>query len=338
MSAGPRGWRAYHLHYHAGLDPPLREFVAPVCAALLADGEIAGFYFVRYGLGGPHLRLRVKPLAQRAGAVDSRVRAAACAFLARHPSPTPLPDDTVRRHNQGVVASDGGVDAVIPDNTLVAAPVEFEVERYGGARLFGHSLDFFSLSSLYALEALPRNGEAPQAVRLAAASRAMIRLAWGLARDVDGIGALAGWAVRGYAGSLDAFARRGDEAFERGREALCARVRGELVALASSGNGPDCLGAAAEGLARATRRADEARRWRIAWSHLHMAANRLGLRNPEEVYLGQMLRRAVEAVSSEEPALWRNLRDAHRARHEASRVRTLRDRTREALATFAAGT
>jgi hypothetical protein len=319
--------------------------MAPLCAALVREGDISAFYFVRYGLGGPHLRLRLRLRPGRAAAADARVRAAADAFLARHPSAVPLAAEAIHHQNRQILAHDPteapSAEWAMPDNTLVSAPVGFEVERYGGAGLFGASLDLFSLSSLYALRTAALAGEVTAAARLGEASRAMLRLAWGLAGGVDELPALVAWAGGGYVGALDAFAARGDEAFERGRDAFCARVRRELVALASGGTGDDgsdapaWLGAAAAGLEREIRGADAARRWRIAWSQLHMTANRLGLRNAEEVYVGRMLQRAVVALAEAEPGLWGDLGDAHRATREAPGG-TLRRRARAALAAFGA--
>ncbi len=343
--AGPRGWRAYHLYYHAPLDLPLRGWMAPLCAALVGEGDVAAFYFVRYGLGGPHLRLRLRPRPGRAAAVDARVRHAADAFLARHPSATPLAIEAIHLQNRQILAHDPSeapsAEWAVADNTLVSAPAGFEVERYGGAELFGASLDLFSLSSLYVLRAAALAGEVTPGARLGEASRAMLRLAWGLAGGVDEMPALVDWAAAGHVGALGAFAARGDEAFERGRDAFCVRVRRELVSLASGAAGdegsdaPAWLGAAAAGLEREIRSAGAARRWRIAWSHLHMTANRLGLRNPEEVYVGRMLRRALLALAEAEPGFWRDLGDAHREMREAPGP-TLRRRTRDALAAFGA--
>jgi hypothetical protein len=38
-----------------------------------------------------------------------------------------------------------------------------------------------------------------------------------------------------------------------------------------------------------------------------MTANRLGLRNAEEVYLGRLLRRTIREIEETDPAFWRGL-------------------------------
>jgi len=354
MQAPPaaRGWREHQLFYHADRDLLLREMVGPLAASLLAGGDVAHVWFVRYLLGGPHVRLRVRPRRGRARAVAERVEAAAGEFFARHPSPQPLPEEQVRRMNREALADDAALtaadDVVWPDNSLRSLAPRFEVARYGGPALFPASLDYFAVSSTWVLRTLARRGELTPAARLDVASRAMLRQAWGLAVDVHQVGRLCGWGTYVLADVLRGFVTRGDEAFERGREGLCARVRGELQALAGSassedrdGDGdadvdaPGWLGGASRLLAREIAGADEDRRWRIAWSQVHMTANRLGLRNPEEVYVGRMLQRAVAAVAEDDPAFWRTVADAHRAQAAAAPASTLRDFTRATLRSFA---
>lgn len=342
--AAPRGWREHHLIYHADRDLLLREMVAPLAAWLLAEGEVGHFYFVRYLLGGPHIRLRVRPRHGRERAVAEHVHAAAEAFFARHPSPQPLAEEAVRRMNREALADDAHLteadDVVWPDNSHRSVSPRFEVERYGGPDRFAASLDFFAVSSAWVLRTLERRGELTPAARLDVASRAMLRQAWGLASSAGEIGQLCAWATHVLRDVLGGFIARGDEAFERSRDGLCARVRGELQALVESNrsgddfDAPGWLGSASHLLAREIDGGEN--RWQVAWSQVHMTANRLGLRNPEEVYLGRILQRAISALAEEDPAFWRSVEDAHRAQSTEARSTTLRHFTSAALRSFAA--
>jgi hypothetical protein len=350
MRAAPaaRGWREHQLFYHADRDLLLREMVGPLAASLLASGDAAHVWFVRYLLGGPHVRLRIRPRRGRARAAAERVRLASAEFFARHPSPQPLEEEKVRRMNREALADDTALtaadDVVWPDNSLRSVPPRFEVARYGGPTLFPASLDFFAVSSTWVLRTLARRGELTPAARLDVASRAMLRQAWGLAVDAAEVGRLCAWGTYVMGDVLRGFAARGDEAFERGRDGLCARVRGELKALAAPvvvGDGdedaPGWLGGAARLLAREVAGADDDARWRISWSQVHMTANRLGLRNPEEIYVGRMLQRAIAAVAEDDPAFWRTVADAHRAQAAAAPTAGLRAFTRATLRSFASG-
>ncbi|MBV9773857.1 MAG: hypothetical protein JO040_07900 [Gemmatimonadetes bacterium] len=328
----PAEWRAYHLFYHADRDRLVTELVRPTVADLLREGEIGSFYFVRYNLGGPHVRLRLKPGHGRAGSVDARVRRAAAEFFQRRPSSEPVAEEVIRRQNRGIVASDplsGGVaDEVFPDNTLEEFPPLFEVERYGGPRLFRHSLDFFTLSSVEALHFLSGLADPSAGQRLSGAFRLCVRQAWGFARDDAEFTELLSYASRIFTHDLLArFAERGDEAFERQRDAYTRLLRDELALCAGTGGpgGPPAITVGARRLAREIRKLDDAGRWTVAASQLHMTANRLGLLNPEELYLGRILWRAARELAVSEPVFWKEAWTAHRqqGRKPGARLRDL---------------
>jgi hypothetical protein len=302
----PVAWRAYHIFYHADRDRLLDGLVRPLVAALLAEGEIRAFYFIRYNLGGPHVRLRVKPVRGRAARVDDRVRAAAADFFARSPSGQSVAGEAILRQNRGIVATDpnagGAADALFPDNSVVELPAFFEVERYGGPALLRHSLEYFEASSVEALGFVAGREGRSAGQRLSAAGRLCVRQAWAFARDGAEFAELLGYASRLFPGELMArFAERGDEAFGRQPGAYVGLVRDELESLAPGAPG---LAGAALRLAWRTRHSDAGTRWVIAASQLHMTANRLGLLNPEELYLGQILARASLDLAAADPALW----------------------------------
>jgi hypothetical protein len=324
-TADPAAWRAWYVFYHTGRERLVAEFVRPTLAALRADRDITRFYFVRYDLGGPHVRLRVKPAPGRAAHVEARLLWAAEAFLHNHPSAEPLSAEVILQRNAGIVASDplsGGVATeVYPDNTIREFPVFFEVERYGGPLLFPHSLDFFSVSSREALRfVMPHAGDAA-GQRLAVAGRLCVDQAWGFAGDEMEFTDLLGYASRLFKGDWTTrFVERGNEAFERQRAVHIRLLRDELQALAqrgvtSNGGLSPALADGARKLARRICREEREARWIISASHLHMTANRLGLLNPEELYLGQILSRATRELASAEPEFWRGVwRRRQRAR------------------------
>lgn len=310
---GP-GWRAYHLVYHGDRDRLLRELVHPLVAGLLGEGEIDHFFFIRYDLGGPHVRLRVRPCAFRDDPVAHRVRAAAAAFFARAPSTAPLPDETVRLRNRGIIPSDpfagDAHDIVHPDNSVIDAPPEFEVERYGGTARFGDSLDAFALSSRDALEWLAKAHAPTSADRLGEAWSAAVRHTWAGAHSGDEFLTLLAAPVPPPNSPLAAFTGRGDAAYERGAAALRERMRGELARLAAGAahvsDAPRWTAGPLR-LACALADADDLTRISIVHSHAHMTANRLGLRVPEEGYLARMLWRAAQDVADAAPELWDDL-------------------------------
>ncbi|HEY0014948.1 MAG TPA: lantibiotic dehydratase C-terminal domain-containing protein [Longimicrobium sp.] len=330
-------WLGVHLHYAGDRDRALAEWVRPVAASLLADGLAHRFFFVRYLLGGAHLRLRVQVDAADASAASARMHGEAAAFLARTPSPQPEAPERIQRRNRGIIANDPsldeGDDVVIEDNTVHDRPVHFEVERYGGEALFGHSLDLFSVSSAETLRAMEADAGGPAGRRTAGQMRLLLRQAWGHVADADELLHLADYAGVMFGTPLAKVLPVADAAFDRGRSGICALVRNELSALARAGERP-VLAEAACALRAELARLPDGRRRAIGVAHMHMTANRLGLMNPDEVYLCRMLLRAVETVAAEDPSFWRDAWDAH---HEWTNTPgpSLREQTSTVLAGFA---
>lgn len=319
-----RGWIAYHLVYHEDRDRLLRELVLPLAASLAAEGELAGFFFIRYNLGGPHVRLRLLPRDGRDGAVGEAVRAAAAAFYARAPSTRTLPEETVRMRNREVIPGDpfatAADDVVLPDNSVHEAPPGFEVDRYGGPARFGHSLDAFALSSVDTLAWLAAVGTPTAAARLGEAWSASVRHAWAGARDAGEFLRLLAAPVPAADSPLAPFAARADEAYARGGEGMRGRIRDELARLAADpAPGPDAprWTAGPRRLAPVFAEAGDATRLRIAHSQAHMTCNRLGLLVAEEAYLGRMLWRAARDLADAEPGPWEDAWAARRAQWQA---------------------
>jgi hypothetical protein len=330
------GWLGFHLVYHGDRDRVLAELVRPLAASLAAEGVVSRFFCVRYAVGGPHVRLRLQARGGRAALAAARVRAAAAGFLLRAPSPEPLDDERVHRVNRNVIPSDpfatDADDVVLPDNTLLEVPVRFEVQRYGGPAWVGHSVDLFVVSTVQALDFVHAHAGVPAGRRTAGLLRLLLRQAWGHAEGPEAFAALADYADRMFGPALPARTAAAEEAFARSRDALCALVRAELQGLAA-GADPPPLADAACALAGAISGAPAEDRESIGISQMHMTANRLGLSNPDEVYLSRLLLRAAEAVSRDDAPLWRAAWDARRRRAEGGP--SLRALVRRTVAEFA---
>src|SRR5262249_1722010 len=142
--------------------------------------------FIRYELGGPHVRLRLRLRSEAAREqTGCRLATAAADFFARWPSPVPVDEEVIRTRNRSILATNPLEDdgSVYPDNSLRAFPFLPETERYGGPELLEHSLDFFALSSIETLSHLAEHGEKPRSQQLPAHFRLLARQAWGLSPD-----------------------------------------------------------------------------------------------------------------------------------------------------------
>lgn len=296
------GWICYHLYYHQDLDLAVRRFVRPLIANLLAEGAIDNYFFVRFRLGGPHLRLRLQAGPETAGSVAEAAEAAARSFLTDRPSTSPFGAEEVRRIHQVVLASEPHEhdDSIYPDNSFLAMPFRPEIERYGGPELLPHSLDFFTASSAAVLDLLEGQGEPPRS-RRATAFQVLACQALSFARDPADLAVLVRYAIdlwggampralaqaeRLYAGQPGLF----DRLFRNQREQL-----EEAAPLGRPGAGRILprLRAASRLLSRSIGAADLPTHQRIGGSQLHMTANRLGLSNAEEVYLCRLLELAA---------------------------------------------
>ena len=307
-------WRAYHLFYHGDRDRLLGELVAPWTARWSRAGWIEGWFFVRFSLGGPHIRLRVRPRRQDpeiVAAIDREVHAGAAEFFARVPSLGSLDAEAIRRGNQPLLANDPFEtdDAVHPDNSVQSLPCRLDVGRYGGEALLAPSLALFEASSRAALELLAGGAAGSQASRLSAAGRALLVQALGTAGSEAELLELLDYGVTHWGEPLARMVTEADGAFARRPEALRGLVRGALAGQGAAGSGGSAVlcavAAAARRLAACLCDADLATRKRIGWSQLHMTANRFGLANPHEVYLSRQLGRAARSLAECEPEAWR---------------------------------
>lgn len=286
-------WRSCHLYYHGDRNLLLDRLVWPLVGSLFHSRTIDHFFFIRYELGGPHVRLRLRALPGAEESVEEAAAKAAGDFFARWPSAQPRSTETMMRWTRETLAADPSeTDATIyPDNSLRIVPFEPQIDRYGGPELFGASLDFFALSSLRALAFAHESGAEPRSRQLPHILRALACQALGFARDEPELLRLLGYAEAGEGHPLAPFAARGDRAFEQQPEVLRRLLVDALTGTGEQGAGPLDE---ARGLAAALRGAAPATREGILRSHMHMTANRLGLSNPEEAHAGRILWRAAE--------------------------------------------
>jgi len=83
----PGEWFAVHVFYTSNNHPLLVDAIAPVVEAMRDEGLLSRWFFIRYWMEGPHLRVRLKPT--RAGdteVVAKRLFTALDEFLADRPA------------------------------------------------------------------------------------------------------------------------------------------------------------------------------------------------------------------------------------------------------------
>ena len=138
-------WVALHVFYASDANPILVEAVRPLVAELRRDELIDRWFFIKYWMEGPHVRVRFRPARpELRDEVTKRATAAIEAFLARRPALYDTDVDGLgdmykrmylAEYGEERFVAEYGVDGVMPlrpNNSIVAMPYEQEFDRYGG--------------------------------------------------------------------------------------------------------------------------------------------------------------------------------------------------------------
>ncbi len=266
-------WVSYHIFLLSQPgDQVLRGLVLPAIRDLWKRQRFLRFFFIRYGEGGPHIRLRFLCSPEDKDEIETILKLRAADFFG-------LGDVSGR---------------------MIEFPFVPETERYGGAEFIGHSLDFFCLTSTYVLQQLESNRSLERSKLLAVALRVLVRQTAGFAADENEIASLAAYAVNGEWQRFPPLEARADREFEGQMQDY---VRLFIEEVECSLGSQACLRLAdtmiTDGallLSQQIRSASGPVRWRILTSQLHMTWNRMGIRNLEEIYLGRILWRSVRHV------------------------------------------
>lgn len=314
-------WRAYHIFYHADLSHLIRELARPLVEELVACGVIDGFFIVRYAMGGPHLRLRLRLRDGRnQGEAEEMLSYQAQKFFRRHPSSKTLQPDHILKANQGIATGDSfaqnEVNVVYPDNSWKPFPPMIEVDRYGGPDYVESSLNLFHLSSSTAFDLLHKHREPTRAWATAEMMRLTLGLAYSFAFTEEEFLRLVSYGLEPWGKLYPACAAQADRMFTVKQETITEFVLTELEMASRMNPGESALLDGAVQLAATIRPLPPTMRWRITSSHIHMSANRLGLLNPEEAYLSQVLALAVHRVRACFPAAWKLIWALHGKRNE----------------------
>ncbi|MFF5180735.1 lantibiotic dehydratase C-terminal domain-containing protein [Micromonospora sp. NPDC000316] len=139
------GWLSVHVFYASNANPMLVEGVRPLVDELRAEGLISRYFFIKYWMEGPHVRLRVLPApGVDPAVVRARVDAAIGAFLRRRPALYEVDSaglgDLYKQmflaeYSQQRWDEEYGPDGVMPmraNNSHHHIPYEREYGRYGG--------------------------------------------------------------------------------------------------------------------------------------------------------------------------------------------------------------
>jgi thiopeptide-type bacteriocin biosynthesis protein len=321
-------WLSFHVFYAANSNPMLAEGVGPVVRRLREEGLIQRWFFIRYWLEGPHVRLRVLPAdGADADGIATRVREALEAMLARRPALYEADRDAsaelfkrmyLAEYSEEKWNAEYGADGEMPyraNNSVHEIAYEQELDRYGGPAGMALSEWHFERSSDLVLRLLTTTNLHMRSVLLGQTVQLCMALCFAFLPDDAAVCAFLDnyrifWETSYQEPSDEQHAN-----FERSHARMSDRLRERLRRIRAAVHDPDGV----TGLERAwaehcvllrDRAADLARAGELTFrngpvtdpavalpillsSYIHMTANRLGASILDEIYLAYINRLAV---------------------------------------------
>jgi len=321
-------WLSFHVFYAANAGPILVEGVTPVIDRLRATGRIERWFFIRYWLEGPHVRLRVLPArAEDAPHVRTEVLAALEAVLARRPALYETDRDAsgelfkrmyLAEYSEEQWNAAYGADGEMPyraNNSVHEVPYDQELDRYGGPAGMALSEWHFERSSDLVLRLLATGNTHLRTVLLGQTAQLCMALCSAFLPDEAAVAVFLDnyrtfWETsyqEPSTGQHETF----DRSFERMRDRLEERLLRVRAAVRDPGTAVGLERAWAEHcLALRDRATELALAGELSFrdgpvtdpavalpillsSYVHMTANRLGASILDEIYLAYVNRRAV---------------------------------------------
>lgn len=130
-------WLSAHLFYSGNLHLLLRKLVLPFVNEWVQSPALLGYFFIRYGAGGKHIRFRLLLLPQWENTAKKKLEALTERFFKEHPVPenaTPMPGSST-----------------VETNTIWYVEYLPEHNRYGGEEAMRGAEIQFEASSAFVL-------------------------------------------------------------------------------------------------------------------------------------------------------------------------------------------
>ncbi len=243
-SPPPRSeWTAMHLHYTSNPNPLLAGCVGPLVADLLAERLIERYFFIRYWLEGPHVRLRLFPApGVDAETLVARTRERCAAFFANRPAVYEVDPEQVAEMYRSMFLSEypqeewdarygpAGRMPVQPNNSVQRAVYEPEYARYGGPEGLRISEWHFEESSRQTISLVSRTNMHLRTVTFGLSTQMMVVMAAAFlpdrARLLEFLRGYEEYWARLYVSSDVDWSARYDQAIDSIDPRVPARLRG----------------------------------------------------------------------------------------------------------------
>ena len=311
-------WHSYHIFYRGDRRIIVAKLVLPLVTSLLKDQHVDRFFFLYYPLGGPHLRLRLRPQLGRGPIVDQAFWSASKEFLERWPSPGQFDAELVRQATRAILEHDTAeTDShIYTNNTALAFPFRPEIDRYGGLEALPLSLDFFMITSSQAIDFTLSHYQESRRQQLLPLLAVLAQQAMAFARSVEEVALFAESMTANV--TNETIQEKAKAFFAGHRESLCeflrracGYIRQALRSPSAALDAPtELYVSAARQFAQAVSSTAASARWQILTSQLHMTANRHGLERAEEAYLGRILALTLGALAKSSDCSLRDMDEA----------------------------
>lgn len=193
-------WYSLHIFLH---DPEKSEAflvnrLAPLAQQLKREGRLSGWFFIRYWMGGPHLRFRFRTAdVQLLSSIQHKLKTQVQDYC----SDTSLTaQDYYANHSFDGEQPAGDSLPWYDEGTVAAIGYEPEYQRYGGEQAIGLSEELFEQSSQLALAIIKATPQGPHA-RLGLAMPLMVETLTAYTADLG----LAEAFFSGYAAFWEAY-------------------------------------------------------------------------------------------------------------------------------------
>ena len=322
-------WQATHVFYASNANPMLVEGVAPLIERLRERGLIERWFFIKYWLEGPHVRLRVLPAPDAdPDEVRAEVDAALQAFLRRRPALYEADSDGLGDLYKRMFVAEYGEelwdesygDGQMPfraNNSCHAMPYEREYGRYGGPAGMQLGEWHFEKSSDHVLGLLSDTNVHVRTVLLGLSVQLSTAMCFAFLRDGERVAKFLDdyrtfWETS-YQENSDDYHVSFDKSYTRMADELAERVvttARATVAEDASGLGPAQQRWVRHSIDLCERATKLTEAGAVVFqrgpvtdvdgalavmlsSYMHMTNNRLGVSILDEIYISYVLRRAI---------------------------------------------
>ncbi|WP_185744377.1 lantibiotic dehydratase C-terminal domain-containing protein [Arachnia propionica] len=183
-------WHAFHIHYTSNPNPLLVECLNPLILKLRQEQLVNDYFFVRYWLEGPHVRLRLRASVDAASqAIGMLVHRSCSEFFHRRPAVYTVDSELTHELYRSMFLAEYsaeewearyGLDGrmpIQPNNTVQVATYLPEITRYGGPCGIRLSEWHFQESSRIVLNLLSRVNMHLRTVTFGIAAQMMVVMA-----------------------------------------------------------------------------------------------------------------------------------------------------------------